>query len=445
MLVRHESLETYDDGRLLALARAGDPDAAAVLWVRSWPSALAVARFVAADTGDAEDLASEAMATVFAAIARGAGPTDVVRAYVATTIRNLHTTALRRQRRTGTPVELDDDRVLRLVAETPDVTESALVGRAFRGLPDRWRQVLWATLVEGRPGDQVATELGIAPSAVYALKARALEALRQRYLTEHALPGCDPECAEVHRSLAATVRGRNRRTADDRQVWQHLRGCAHCAEGYRELSAINTRLGALLGPAAIGLVLAGSESARMGVLESVRLASAGFRYGVAAAVAGAVAATVLAVDVGERQPEPDGTVRTSRVQVAPTPTVLRKARVKASAPHRVKAASQVTPAVVAPTCAAGADLLPSVVPTALAGISLATVPELVAPAVGSVTGAGCPSVSLRQDPLPGRTAVVPVELPETRLTRELDVLDAPVLDRVPLPDVAVTLPPLPVP
>lgn len=285
-----EFFDDRDDADLLARARSGDARCSDVLWVRVRPSVLAVARSIAGNKYDADDLASEAMTKVFAAIAAGQGPTESILPYIYATMRNQHISTLRRQARVGT-IDLDEPRVLNLVTEEPDAIESTLVTRAFTSLPARWRYVLWAGLVEGRPGGEIAETLGIKPAAVHALKARALEGLRQQYLSEHAQLSEEQECASVHRVLASIARGRARRSADLNQVWRHLRACEHCAEGYREITEINSRIGALLGPAAaaslVGFLPHASSAALWGLL---RLPTEAGRY-VAASVAGVVAIT----------------------------------------------------------------------------------------------------------------------------------------------------------
>lgn len=378
-------LEERTDADLLTLARSGDAVASDVLWVRTWPSALSAARFVADTPADAEDLASEAMTAVFSAISRGAGPTDVVRAYVGTTVRNLHTSQLRYQARAGRPVAFDDADVLQLTTTEPDVVESALVSQAFRGLPERWRHVLWATLVEGRSGDEVAATLAIKPAALYALKARALEGLRQQYLTAHALEGRDEECAAVHRSLASTVRGRNRRAAEAQRVWSHLRDCQHCAEGYREMSALNTELGALAGPAVGALALVGAEQGRTGFVEVLRLAGTGAKYGMAAAaVAGVVAATAVTLESRHVAPEPPAAARTvvpAARAAAPLPTTtpgtdVARPVVRRSPVVVAKAGTRKT----APSSCSASPLLPRTVRSVAPGVGVPTEEALPATA-----------------------------------------------------------------
>lgn len=378
--VKMQSVDFFDDrddADLLALAHNGDTRSADILWVRVRPAVLNVARGIARNKHDADDLASEAMTKVFAAIAAGHGPTESVLPYLYATMRNLHISTLRRQAKVGTPVELDEQRVVNLVTVEPDAIESELVTRAFKNLPDRWRYVLWAGLVEGRPGGEIADTLGIKPAAVHALKSRALEGLRQQYLTEHALLSEEQECAAVHRVLASIARGRSRRSTDLNQVWRHLRGCEHCAEGYREITAINSRIGALLGPAAAASLVAfvphSSGTAALGLL---RLPAEAGKYLTAASVAGVVAitGTVLTLEHrGDAAPESSEAVvaATTQDQASAVRTATAKPRALRSttgdAVPEVRD-SKATCRPLAPAPALGAQLpqtqLDSIVPDA---------------------------------------------------------------------------------
>jgi RNA polymerase sigma factor (sigma-70 family) len=299
---RVEFFDDRDDAALLAAARGGDSHSADVLWIRVRPAAVSVARRITRNEHDAEDLASEALSKVFAAIGHGHGPSESLLSYVCQTMRNLHISTIRRETRAGSQVGLDDEHDLDLVTVEPDALESEIVTNAFKNLPQRWRHVLWASLVEGRDGGEIAAQLGIKPAAVHALKARALEGLRQQYLTEHAKPGLPGECAEVHRELAAVARGKVRRSTDVSAVWRHLRSCEHCAEGYREISAMNNRIGALLGPAAAASVLGSlPHHAALGPLTALRASTTLTKLGVAAGFTGVIAASATAV--GLRLPQ----------------------------------------------------------------------------------------------------------------------------------------------
>jgi hypothetical protein len=92
--------------------------------------------------------------------------------------------------------------------------KARLVARAFARLPVRWRAVLWQLEVEGNAPVVVAPLFG----------------------------------------LSANGRLSRRRRA---AVHEHLRQCPACTDLFTELSELNSRLGAMLGPA----VLAGSSAA----------------------------------------------------------------------------------------------------------------------------------------------------------------------------------------
>lgn len=423
-----------DDADLLACARNGDARCADILWVRVRPAVLAVARGIAENAHDAEDLASEAMAKVFAAIADGHGPTEAILPYLYATMRNLHISTLRRQARVGNPLALDEHRVLNLVTVEPDVIESELVTRAFKNLPDRWRYVLWAGLVEGRPGGEIADELAIKPAAVHALKARALEGLRQQYLSEHAKLSEEQECAAVHRVLASIARGRARRSTDLGQVWRHLRGCEHCAEGYREITAINHRIGALLGPAAatlVGFVPHSGGGAAWGIL---RLPAEAGKYVAAASVAGAIAVAGSTLTLGNQSvaaaTNPPAVAAHAVAEqtpgVVPPRKPVRRAATESEAPSPASA-----PAACAPTDLGTDELAPALriaplVTSTELTCATHTVPTLrhLDPAAALVSLKPLESAA----PLVPDTGSVPVPAPE-RVVPDLSVPQTSVLQR----------------
>lgn len=399
-----EFFDDRDDADLLARARSGDTRSADVLWIRVRPSVLGVARSITGNQHDAEDLASEAMTKVFAAIADGQGPSESVLPYLYATMRNLHISMLRRQARVGTPLELDEQRVLNLVTEEPDAIESELVTQAFKALPDRWRHVLWASLVEGRHGNEIADELCIKPAAVHALKSRALEGLRQGYLSEHAKRSEEQECAAVHRVLASIARGRSRRSTDLNQVWRHLRGCEHCAEGYREITAINNRIGALLGPAAaatvVGILPHLGGATTIGV---IKVPAAAGKLVAAAGVAGvlAIAGTTLTLGThDDKAPAPQTSVAApADAPSAAEPTVVpaRAAARAATTPATPKA-----PAAATASCATlGIDGIPPLTPVTDLRTHL---PVELDPATGDLVTDTCTPIARKQQPVPAAPA-----------------------------------------
>jgi len=240
------------DSELIGLVRAGEASAYAALYDRHREPALRLAHsLTSADR--AQDLVSEAFAKVLDVLGRGLGPNESFRAYLFTTVRNVHLNAIRSGQRerlvddyeaSGADLAIDDG--------LDGLADRSAIARAFKRLPERWATVLWLTAVENRPLHDVGRLMGIEPNAVAALSHRAREGLRQAYLADHLAEATDLTCREACAALPAYLRGSL--TARKRsKVDAHLDECPRCAAALVELGEINSSLGALLGP----LVLAG--------------------------------------------------------------------------------------------------------------------------------------------------------------------------------------------
>jgi RNA polymerase sigma factor (sigma-70 family) len=175
-----------DDSALLAATRSGDAEAYGVLYLRHVEAARRLARSLAGDSGEAEDLVSEAFVKVLAALHRGGGPDSSFRAYLHTALRNVFYSVRLRDRR----LEFTDDLTPYepvVPQHDPEQAELELryAVRAFARLPERWRMVLWHTEVRGQTPAQLAPLLGLTPGGVAALAFRARARLRQMYHQEH--------------------------------------------------------------------------------------------------------------------------------------------------------------------------------------------------------------------------------------------------------------------
>jgi RNA polymerase sigma factor (sigma-70 family) len=237
------SLRRTDD-ELVALARDGDSGAVAELYERHRGVAGAVARRVARNGEQPDDLVAEAFARIIDVLRRGGGPTAGFRPYLVASVRNV--AHQRSSRRCANDVGDDAlDAALECADGTLDVIdagdERALVAKAFVSLPERWREVLWYTVVEGRKPAEVSSTLGIAPSAVAALAFRARDGLREAYLQSHLRANTESRCSPTIEHLGAYVRGglarRDRRTVD-----QHLSACSRCRGLTAELRDVNQHL-----------------------------------------------------------------------------------------------------------------------------------------------------------------------------------------------------------
>ncbi|WP_166026361.1 sigma-70 family RNA polymerase sigma factor [Streptomyces chilikensis] len=251
------------DAQLTAVLRDGGAagaGAAEELYRRHADAVLAYARTCCRDSHSAEDLASEAFTRTVQAVRDGKGPTEAWRPYLLAVVRHTAAEWAERARRVDLAPEFDEwldtaapyggpaehgpsgeDRVLRAV-------DDGLVAAAFRALPERWRAVLWHSVVEEEPAAKVGTLLGLAPSGVSSLTARAREGLREAYLAAHAEQGAvDEECRRCSGRLAAAVR--RARPRRDAHLDRHLQQCGRCRRAVRELTDLNQRLRVVL-PAA---------------------------------------------------------------------------------------------------------------------------------------------------------------------------------------------------
>jgi RNA polymerase sigma factor (sigma-70 family) len=166
------------DMELLRAMRAGDDSAFGELWRRHEPDARRYARNLTGRT-DVDDVVAEAFAKILRAIRQGGGPTDQPIRYVMvatrTAVYNAHQATARDRaalgsvgaaRPTTAPIELYDE----------------VLFEAVRSLPQRWRQILWWTEVEGMTVGEVSRRLSIAPAAAASLAYRARKALRAAYM-----------------------------------------------------------------------------------------------------------------------------------------------------------------------------------------------------------------------------------------------------------------------
>ncbi|HEX8627303.1 MAG TPA: sigma-70 family RNA polymerase sigma factor [Catenuloplanes sp.] len=216
------------DTDLLAAVRAGDTAAYGTLYERHRDATRQLARALARNPADAEDLVAETFVKVLAALRAGRGPDAAFRAYLHTTLRHVCYHRTRRDRR----LEFTDDLTRYDTGEPFHDTalaqlERAYAARAFRQLPERWRAVLWHTEIRGATPAEVAPLLGLSANAVAVLAYRAREGLRQLYLQEHVGVATRPECRWAASRLAGHLRGRLA-SRDRYRLGEHLSGCAGC-------------------------------------------------------------------------------------------------------------------------------------------------------------------------------------------------------------------------
>ncbi|MEU6952737.1 sigma-70 family RNA polymerase sigma factor [Streptomyces sp. NPDC045714] len=285
----------------------GDPAALAELYERHHSAVLTYARTFARDAHSAEDLASEAFARVLRAVRSGSGPEAAWRPYLLTVVRHTAGEWAATARRT----ELNEDFEQWLGTGATAVgsgmgsveyaggeermvamEDRDMIVRGFRALPERWQAALWHSVVEGESAERIGVLLGLSPSGVTSLTARAREGLREAYLSAHAESGSSSEECRRHGSLlaAAVRRGGARR---DRRLGRHLQDCGNCRRSLTELTYLDRRLGAVL-PA--GLLLWGGHAY---VTAQLGAAGGGAAAGSAAAPAGGGGASATSAAGGK--------------------------------------------------------------------------------------------------------------------------------------------------
>ncbi|GIG41898.1 sigma-70 family RNA polymerase sigma factor [Cellulomonas phragmiteti] len=247
-----------DDAALLRATREGDATAYGHLYERHAGAALVVARQYTDSAADAEDVVSDAFANVHRALLGGGGPEIAFRAYLFTVVRRVaavHRTAGRRTQPTDDVATLETASTPVEAAEEPTLAgfERSVVARAFRSLPERWREVLWHSEVEGLTPAQIAPIIGLTANSTAALAYRAREGLRQAYLQQHLQDPLDDGCRAVAGKLGAHVRG-GLGARDTRQVEQHLDECGDCRALVLELGDVNHGMRAVVAPLVLGLL-----------------------------------------------------------------------------------------------------------------------------------------------------------------------------------------------
>lgn len=245
-----DSLPVRSDEELVDAARAGDDAAYAELWERHVASGRNAARAVS-PTVDPDDLVSEAFTLILSAIRKGGGPHEGFRPYLFSTIRNIAASWGRRAKEI--PLDDLDERAAESSAEFAElVADRSVLAQAFRELPERWRELLWYTEVEGMKPREVAPLLGMTPNAVSALAYRAREGFKQSWLQAHISDPARPaECRWVCELLVASDRKPVRR-GDRRRLDAHLRECQACRIVAADLENVSQKLRMVLLPLVLG-------------------------------------------------------------------------------------------------------------------------------------------------------------------------------------------------
>lgn len=170
------ALSTEADAALIAAAADGDRAAAGEYFAQNLRMLTALARRIAGNVIDADDLLSEAIVSVLALWVRGTGPRTHLTAYLAQAMRNRVTDELRSPRSRTWNLDSSWERA---ADSDPRLTEIdlerdvAAVHEILNLLPDDQRIVLTAMHIEGAKPRDLEVRLNRPASAISSLAQRA--------------------------------------------------------------------------------------------------------------------------------------------------------------------------------------------------------------------------------------------------------------------------------
>ncbi|RPF19657.1 sigma-70 family RNA polymerase sigma factor [Myceligenerans xiligouense] len=280
--------EAPSDAELILQVRSGDREAFGALYTRHAAAARALARQYV-KPGDAEDVVADAFGKLYEMLRRGAGPDSGFRTYLYTVVRHRAYDVSRGANRMRPAEDAEIEAALGRVASSEDPAlqgfERSVVSRAYFGLPERWREVLWYCLVDDLKPAQVAPVLGLTPNGVSALLYRAKDALRDGYLQQHLTHAPSDTCRAVNPHLGGYVRDSLSRREKAR-IEGHLSTCGTCSALVLELADVAHGMKCVVAPlvlGAAGLALVGSAiPLGASLAAAVKAASAGGLTGTAA-------------------------------------------------------------------------------------------------------------------------------------------------------------------
>lgn len=246
--VPQQRAASADEQALLERLRAGEDKAFSELFEQHATAVRRLARGLAADQSEAEDITAETFFRVLQALRRGSGPKDHVRAYLLTVARRVSWEWHGARR----DVPVTDDELTHRAGAGADAhagtAERNLIATAFTSLPERWRAVLWQTEVEGEQPSVVAPHFGLSANATAALARRARQGLRAAYLQAHLAMNriSDVSCRGVIEKLGGYTAG-SVTGSEARRIRAHLLNCASCRAMHAELREVCSSLRAHAG------------------------------------------------------------------------------------------------------------------------------------------------------------------------------------------------------
>lgn len=215
-------------------------------------------RLLRPGAADADDVVQDALAKAYGQLRDGQRPDDLS-AWLHRICRNTAIDAVRSaQVRDSAPLEEQ------LLADRHEDPEAVIARREhlrrtvqdIAALPDAQRAALLARSVDGRPAREVAEELGVSPSALSMLVARARENLIRAQAAREA------DCVDVRDLLHQAT---ERRARPCEHARRHLAGCSACRDLHRDLRQLDRRLSALTPPALPLLALLAGKLSGVGV------------------------------------------------------------------------------------------------------------------------------------------------------------------------------------
>lgn len=295
-----------DEQNLLSRLRGGQDEAFSELFELHAPAVRRLARGIAADHSEAEDITAETFFRVLRAIKRGKGPNDNVRGYLLTVARRVAW----EWKGASHDVPVSDDELTSRAGvsefNASRTAEHTLITRAFTSLPERWRTVLWQTEVEGEQPAAVGPKFGLSANATAALARRARQGLRAAYLQAHLATnkgavGCRSVLEKLGSYTAGSVTG-----AEASRISAHLSACSGCRSTHDELRDVCHSLRAHSGaaaalPALVGVgagTAAGSSPTGAGFSGAMKTAFGGAKVKIGAAVASTAVVGVLGFTAG---------------------------------------------------------------------------------------------------------------------------------------------------
>lgn len=231
-----------DEAELLAAARHGDQDALGVLFNRHAPGAR---RFAASLSSriDPDDVVAEAFYLVIRSMRSGGGPRENFGSYLFTAVRRQ---ALNQSIKGAREQAQGEEVLTRSADETVSPLDDGaavndVVRRAIGRLPERWRLVLWKSVVEGATPEEIAKELGLKPNTVTSLSYRAREGFRLAMLAESMdpAPAGARECRRAAEAMPGLIRGA--RGSHTNKLEAHISWCPSCRAKFANLERANSR------------------------------------------------------------------------------------------------------------------------------------------------------------------------------------------------------------